>query len=149
MQRKGVHRPLRKYRNPDLWLLDATTGSPATAMRVETSTRQQLDLEIGTKRPQTPLVPKHKMPSRRLHRQYSALCSHNSLSLQIVETQLQKHRPNAQGSNEHELSGCLTSKPVSSRPSSAQASRSLERLSMLQNRRQQRAHVLKCGHLDL
>lgn len=148
LQNKGVHRPLKQYRNPDLWLLDATSAA-SIAVRVTDGDRRRLDLDPLPPRPWTQQGPIQSAYARRLHHRYASLRHHSRFPQHSFEAFSQEQsslsmqrRPAHLDSEDYKEQppARKSSAQSTTRPSSALAARSLERLMYLQSRRQKSAH---------
>ena len=143
---------MKQYRNPNLWLLDATSAACPTAVRVSENDRRRFDIDPLPPRPTIPQRHLQSPYSRSLHRRYASLRRHSrfphalgelgvcgpgqaplggpSSPCSVQRVELHKDEPPARWSS-------MQSKP---RPSSVVAGTCLERLQSLQQRRQQSAH---------
>lgn len=141
---------MRQYRNPDLWLLDATSAACPTAVRVSAADRRRFDLDPLPPSPAPQQCHLQSPYSRSLHHRYASL-RHDSRFSQALEafgpdkTSLSGQQSACNWQHEELHKGepqlARTSSTQSMRrPASALAARSLERLQSLQNRRQKSAH---------
>lgn len=139
LQKKGVHRPMQQYRNPDLWLLDATTTKSATAIRVSDEDHRRFEIDPLPQRPWAQQRPRRS--SRSLHQHYSTLYHHNKLPHQLLGPLSQEQNLGSGDTHREQPTATNTPAESTARPASALAARSMGRLRSLQNRRrQQSAH---------